>query len=196
MGDGGRMESNLNGEDLALHYVCTGAQAREIVAGRDRFWLSACGCREARGNLCTRSRIDVCLQIHAETAASAFSDKKEITPDEVDLLLSEAETKRLVCRPFRGESDRSVTEGICFCCDDCCGYFLNRGERCDKGTLIEQTDTETCNDCGACVDACHFGARSLVDGVLALHREECFGCGLCLQACALACVEMIPREWG
>lgn len=184
------MESNLNGEGLALHYVCTGAQAREIVAGRDQFWLSACGCREARGNLCTRSRIDVCLQFHAETAASAFSDNKGITADEVDLLILEAETKRLVCRPFRGESDRSVTEGICFCCDDCCGYFRDPTEHCDKGDLVAFTDLNLCTDCGVCVEVCYFGARTMAAGGLAVDADRCYGCGLCAAVCPEECIGM------
>lgn len=187
------MDSKPECEQPALHYVCTVEQARRILPEQERFWVSSCGCRESRGGKCARSRIDVCLQFHDRTAASGFSGLKEIPASEVERLLLEAETRSLVCRPFRGYTDRSVTEGICFCCDDCCGYFLNRDERCDKGTLIERTEIEACNDCGECVDVCHFGGRSMVDGALALHREECYGCGLCVDGCPLGCVEMTPR---
>ena len=175
-----------------MHYVCTRREAAEIIGSYDRFWVSNCGCREGRGSNCARSRIDVCLQFQGTTAASG-SGMREISRADVDAILAEAEDNGLVTRPFRGVEDRSVTEGICFCCDDCCGYFLDRDERCDKGAMIESTDAETCNDCGACIDACYFGARSLDGTRLVVDRDECHGCGLCVDACELDSIHMVAR---
>lgn len=91
----------------------------------------------------------------------------------------------------------TITDGICFCCDDCCEYFTNPGEiKCDKGKFIEQTDREKCNDCGICVTVCYFGTRKMDDGELMIDRDHCYGCGLCLEVCPEDCLEMVPREGG
>jgi heterodisulfide reductase subunit A-like polyferredoxin len=105
-----------------------------------------------------------------------------------------AEEGGLVARPFRDEEERVRTEGICFCCDDCCAYFLDPTEVCDRGDLIETTGRDECDDCGLCVEACRFGARSIVEGALALRRENCYGCGLCVGACPRGAVRMVRRQ--
>jgi ferredoxin len=181
----------MENADRPLHYVCTRPEAWELAKEHDRFWVSRCGCREGRGG-CARSRIDVCLQFSGSTAASP-GGIREISFDEVAEILREAEEKRLVARPFRDFDTRTRTEGICFCCDDCCGYFLNPDEVCDKGAWVESTDMSGCNDCLACVEVCHFGARAEEDGALRLRRDECYGCGLCADVCPTECVSITRR---
>jgi len=176
----------------AFHYVCTRGQAWDLVKGRERFWVSNCDCRESRGG-CKRSRMDLCLQFRGETAAQG-SNKHEITLAEVEEIFREAERKRLVTRPFRCEDDLTVTDGICFCCDDCCGYFLNREERCDKDVCIELTDMKLCTHCGICEEVCYFRARRMDGDTLAVNREECYGCGLCEHVCPEDCIQMTPRN--
>lgn len=178
-------------EERAFHYVCTHDEARRLVDREPSFWLSNCGCREGRGH-CERSRIDVCLQFRSDAAAPA-TGRREITRDEVERILVEAEEKHLVTRPYRDEKTRTETHGICFCCDDCCSYFQNAEERCDKGTMIEATDLARCNDCLACVDACYFGARQDVGGTLRSSPDQCYGCGLCADACPTECISMVVR---
>ena len=181
----------MGGDGLALHYVCTWEEAREIASRHPDFWVSNCGCREARGG-CSRSRMDVCLQFCGETAASG-SEMRKIAWPEVEGILREARETHLVTRPFRHQTDRTVTEGICFCCDDCCGYFLDPQLNCDKGKRIEKTDLSACNNCAACTEVCHFNARSLEGGRLTIARERCYGCGLCVPTCSLECIEMVLR---
>jgi heterodisulfide reductase subunit A-like polyferredoxin len=86
------------------------------------------------------------------------------------------------------------TDGICFCCDDCCDYFVKPGEKCDKGDLIESTDSDRCKNCGACVEVCYFRAREVEDGRLTVEAENCYGCGLCTDVCPEACIQMVSRE--
>ncbi|HTY92233.1 MAG TPA: hypothetical protein VMC84_13740 [Methanocella sp.] len=61
------------------------------------------------------------------------------TLDKVDAILNEAKEKHLVPRPYRNEKGR--LDWICFCCDDCCGYFRGLHDPCEKGSVIESTDT-------------------------------------------------------
>ncbi len=178
--------------EVPLHYVCTHEEARALAASRDRFWVCNCGCREG-GNGCKRSREDVCLEFSPVTEASG-SGWREISRKEAEEIFREAEDKRLVTRPFRKADDRTATDGICFCCDDCCGYFLNREERCDRGAFVEETDLSLCTDCLACVAPCHFEARKIKNGRLSLNRDECYGCGLCVEACPSGGITMVRRD--
>ena len=183
----------MNQGNVPLHYVCTRDQARRLVQSHDRFWVSNCGCRESRGK-CSRSRIDVCLQFYEFTAAG-LSGLHEVSRAEVEDILREAEDKHLVSRPFRDEKTKKVNEGICFCCDDCCGYFTDPGEyTCDKGDLIERTDMETCTHCGQCEEVCYFGARRMRDGTLVVNRDKCYGCALCVDVCPEHCIGVEPRR--
>ena len=179
-------------QNVAFHYVCTWEQARNLVDGFKQFWVANCGCREGRGK-CERSRIDVCLWFHADVP-HYDSKWKEVDKAFVEGILQEARDKHLVTRPFRYEKNMAETGGICFCCDDCCAYFLNRAERCDKGSLKELTDMEVCTHCGICADVCYFGSRKMVDEELTIDRKECYGCGLCREVCPEDCVQMVNRN--
>jgi Pyruvate/2-oxoacid:ferredoxin oxidoreductase delta subunit len=118
---------------------------------------------------------------------------REIIRKEVDEILQEAEDKHLVTRPFRNEKNMSQTDGICFCCDDCCGYFLNPQEKCDKGKLNQKTDREICNNCGDCAQVCYFKARQMNSEELTIDQNECYGCALCQDVYPLECIEMVQR---
>jgi ferredoxin len=171
--------------DLALHFVCTLDEAKSIVDEHDKFWVSNCNCREHHGP-CKRSRADVCLQF------AAGPGRHMATRDEVDAIFEEAREKHLVPRPFMDKGHVGI-EGICFCCDDCCGYFLGLQGPCDKGRLIERTDTAVCIDCGVCAGVCSFGAR-VVEEALKVDREKCYGCGVCIDVCAMKAITMVPRD--
>jgi len=117
-----------------------------------------------------------------------------ITRQEVDQIIADSHKANLVARPFRGIKNRAATEGICFCCDDCCCYFLKPDEEsCDKGKLIEQTDWDSCSNCGTCGDVCYFEARVMINGSYVVKSENCFGCGLCADICSDNSISMVPR---
>lgn len=177
-------------DDLAFHFVCTLDDAKSLADKHKKYWVSNCNCREHRGP-CKRSRMDVCLQFAAHTAADG-PGKKAVSRAEVNDILKEAKDKHLVPRPFRNIKNKQKLDGICFCCDDCCGYFLGLREPCDKGKLIEHTDLDACIDCGVCAGVCYFGARSVND-VLKVDSDKCYGCGLCVDVCAMKCIAMVPR---
>ena len=180
----------MTAENTPIHYVCTHEKAKQLVESHSKFWVSNCGCREGRGS-CARSRMDVCLMFYPSDPGSG-SGKQEIPRQGAQAILQEAEDKHLVARPFRNQ-ERTDTDGICFCCDDCCGYFLNPEEKCDKGELVAATDMELCTHCGVCADACYFKARKMDSGKLVIDEAACYGCGLCRDACPEECIEMVDR---
>lgn len=182
----------MSTDDFNMHFVCTLEEARALVNGHRRFWVSNCGCRENRG-YCARSRIDVCMMFSGECESSG-SQMKEISFAEAVNILNEAKEKKLVARPFRNTAIRTQIDGICFCCDDCCGYFLDKSEKCDPGAYIEITRFEDCTHCGVCTEVCYFGARKMSKGEMFVVRENCYGCGLCAGICPEECIELLPRQ--
>ena len=174
----------------AFHYVCTLDEAVGLIDKHHKYWVSDCNCRVHRGP-CKRSRADVCLQF-AEKTAIESPTRHVAARDEVDAIVKEAREKHLVPRPFRNENGR--LDGICFCCDDCCGYFLGLHEPCDKGAFIELTDPAVCIDCGVCAGVCYFHARDASGPALKVDREKCYGCGVCLDACAMKAITMVCRD--
>ena len=59
-----------------------------------------------------------------------------------------------------------------------------------------EIDKDKCIGCGGCIDACPFGALSLVDN-LAVVDDKCTACGACLLTCpvhALNLPEAVPQE--
>ena len=178
-------------QDAAFHYVCTHEEAKALVDAHRHYRLGTCRCRAAR-SACARSRSDLCLHFAADDEAPS-DGLRVASRSDVEAVLREAADKRLVARPFRDEETLSRPVGICFCCDDCCAYFLDQAEPCDLGAFIEHTDTDACTDCGSCVDVCHFGARTMAGSGLAVQRDRCFGCGLCRDVCPAECIVMELR---
>ncbi|MBU0491419.1 MAG: 4Fe-4S binding protein [Chloroflexi bacterium] len=180
----------MSNTNLAMHYVCTPPQARALVEAHSQYWVSNCGCREGRQR-CARSRWDLCLMFTPADPGSG-SGKREASRADVESILREAQDKHLVARPFRNEA-RTATDGICFCCDDCCGYFLAPPEPCDPGDQVTVTNWDQCSQCGLCVDVCYFAARRLNGAELLVEPARCYGCGLCVAVCPEDCIQMAPR---
>ncbi len=182
----------MNETRRPMHYVCTWDEAGDLINRHQHYWVCNCGCREGKGG-CSRSRVDVCLTF-AENATITGSNRRPITRDEAFTIIDEARENYLVARPFRDDATRTAVEGICFCCSDCCGYFLNPDELCDKGSQIEKTTIDECSLCGDCENVCHFRARAVIGGEMMIESDNCYGCGLCAAICPADCIEMVPRS--
>jgi len=179
-------------QGVAYHFVCTHEEARYLIENQRFFWVSNCGCRERTGN-CNESRVDVCL-LFRDDVSSSGSGMRAITKSDAIALLQEATASNLVTRPFYNDKDRRKSDGICFCCKDCCEYFTQPDIPCDKGRYIEETDLIICDRCGICVDFCYFGARRMgKKDMMLIEKGLCFGCGLCVDACPQGCISLALR---
>ena len=60
---------------------------------------------------------------------------------------------------------------------------------------IIKIDADTCNGCGACVNACHEGAIGMINGKAVLLRDDyCDGLGNCLPGCPTNAITFEERE--
>ena len=60
---------------------------------------------------------------------------------------------------------------------------------------IINIDEEKCNGCGACANACHEGAITMVNGKAKLLRDNyCDGLGDCLPTCPTGAISFVERE--
>jgi ferredoxin len=67
-------------------------------------------------------------------------------------------------------------------------------EECMKHRIIK-INSDICNGCGLCIEACHEGAIGLRDGKAVLLREDyCDGLGNCLPACPAGAISFEDRE--
>lgn len=185
--------------DQHMHYVSTHAEARAMIDAAPRVWVATCGCRAGREEgQCARSVVDVCLNFGSEPptfgSTEGLAGLRELTREEANEFLAMVVEQGLVARPFRDPDTLTETVGVCYCCDDCCWYFLGEDlPACGKGQSVEKTDMDACTDCGACIDVCYFGARAMDGDSLAMGQERCFGCGLCVDVCPADAITMVGR---
>lgn len=58
---------------------------------------------------------------------------------------------------------------------------------------VARPDEGLCVACGACLDACAFGALSLTDTAV-VAWEKCLGCGVCTAFCPQEAIELVRDE--
>jgi len=96
--------------------------------------------------------------------------------------------KTTVLASFAALAENSV---LCDCDVDAPNLYLLLAPQAEEahefyGLLVAHIDTEACNECSLCVDACRFEA---------IHDFQvdplaCEGCGLCVQVCPLNAISM------
>lgn len=59
-----------------------------------------------------------------------------------------------------------------------------------------EVDAERCTACGACRDACAYGALRVLGSTVMVFDELCHGCGLCLSVCPQLALTETPRRIG
>jgi ferredoxin len=147
------------------------------------------------GEGCEHS-LQTCLVFNkvAETLV-AHGTARRIDLDEALRIVWDAEAEGLVHNVDNCEAEIG---SICNCCS-CCSVLptaWRRGARnADSPSRYRVTlDAGRCLGCGACVEHCPTGARSLAGGRAAVDDKVCLGCGLCVTACPQGANRMVPRE--
>ncbi|MEF8878762.1 MAG: 4Fe-4S binding protein [Candidatus Thermoplasmatota archaeon] len=62
-----------------------------------------------------------------------------------------------------------------------------------RGLQLASIDSETCIECGKCVEYCRFDA---INEKFSVNRDRCEGCGVCEYVCPADAVEMKDRNSG
>ncbi len=66
----------------------------------------------------------------------------------------------------------------------------------DVTVPLATVDQAACTSCGACRDACAYGAIRLLGGTVVVFAELCHGCGLCTTVCPTGAITETPRIVG
>ena len=159
--------------------------------------ITDCECRTTvRG---CDAPIDVCLYLN-EGAKEQIDRKlgKEVSLKDALAVLKKANEAGLVHVAFTetGEKEPSY---ICSCCSCCCHSFVAMqkfgfNDAIISSDMVAVQNDELCDDCGLCVERCHFNARRKIDDHLTFEKERCFGCGVCISACPRDAIHLEDRR--
>ena len=179
------------------------SEVEEMIAAASNIVVQPCDCRKL-GENCNRP-VETCIWL--DEGARRALDRghgRRLTKAEALDLLRRADKRGLMHTADSEWRERGL-HAICNCCACDCYPFLAAQELGTKGVwpkshYIVEYDQDQCNQCGACVKRCHFGAfyhdGSIikVDGKVkkkvSINPEKCWGCGLCANSCPQEAIEM------
>lgn len=189
----------VNVKIKAENYVLNLENAKQILSKARTISVRDCKCR------LTRKNCDAPIETHIdmnETAESNINNgiSREINLDEALYILEKTHEAGLVHMALgQGEFyEPGVINTICSCCSCCCGLLsgvlrFGLAPHLITPQAFSVTDTSACNDCGVCVERCHFGAREMINGSLSFNSNLCFGCGLCVNKCPTHAIKLIEK---
>lgn len=100
---------------------------------------------------------------------------------------AQSSTKMVAFVHCQGDCEKAGTDYEYTGVNDCrmVGFVPGGGPKsCNSG----------CLGYGTCVQACPFGAISVVNGVAAVDKEKCKACGKCVAVCPKHLISLIPYE--
>ncbi|MEJ2718728.1 MAG: 4Fe-4S binding protein [Deltaproteobacteria bacterium] len=162
----------------------------------ETFGLAHCACRVTVA-ACDRPR-ETCLMF--DNTARFLIDRgfaREITKEEAEQTLREAEEAGLV-HTCNNSQDRLTV--ICNCCPCCCAVLRGLTELQNPNAFARSrwhasVDPASCTGCGTCRDErCPVAAVALIDEIATVHEAQCIGCGLCVSTCPEQAISMVPRK--
>jgi ferredoxin len=183
----------------ADHKVFDLSEVEKILRSANRITVHDCGCRTEYDN-CESPR-DVCISLDEEADYAlnqGTCNVKEIDIEEALGVLRRSHEAGLVhmAYVFKDEENPGL---ICSCCSCCChtlGGLLRYGIHTQvlSSKLISFDDSDSCINCGECIQRCVFNARKLSENKLIYEETKCMGCGLCVSICPTKAISMIPRD--
>jgi ferredoxin len=142
--------------------------------------------------------VDVCLCLDDKAEERIKSgDGKKASLKEVLATLRRSNEAGLVHVAYANKGE-SKPIYICSCCSCCCHSFaamqkFGFNDAVISSEMIAVQDGDLCNDCGDCVERCHFKARKIKGDHLIFEKEKCSGCGLCVTSCPSDAISLVSR---
>ena len=158
--------------------------------------LAHCRCRTLGKNCDSPTETCFYLNDAADKAVEAGKARK-ISLEEAKKHLALANEAALV--PMTIFNPEQHVLALCHCCPCCCHdlhymFKMERSELVARADYIAVQDADLCTGCGACVQRCHFGARTMLDHELIYDPDQCYGCGLCVTTCPTEAIGMARRK--
>ncbi|WP_136809212.1 4Fe-4S dicluster domain-containing protein [Desulfosediminicola flagellatus] len=199
-------EPQLNNENT-LH-VLDYERASEVIETASHMGISLCYCRHKMkhvGKACI-APMDICMTFNTSAASLIrHGHARKVDRVEGKEFLHKAYENNLV--QF-GENVRERVNFICNCCGCCCEAMLAAKRFANlhpvhTSNFLPVIDTQSCNGCSKCVNACPVEAMGLVSANdphkpkrkrAKLDTEICLGCGVCVRACPSQSISLTPRD--
>ncbi len=159
--------------------------------------VSPCKCQRALDK--RKGTYMKCMMVlyGAEAYRRVHSDYRDLTPEEAKVLFQELHEEGLMHVFLVCMGSKEWLYVICGCEREiCCEFKAHQvaGGLISPGPDIVALNKELCTGCGICVERCHFGANSMVNGSSEVNLAKCYGCGLCVSTCAGEARTMVERE--
>lgn len=188
-------------EIKAQHTVLNFERVKKYITDAKTIVLMNCSCKMKRKHC--DAPIDVCIALNGWAEKYLSSDEfkarqpHKATVDEALKALKKSNEAGLVHMAYIYTDNRNNgnPDAICSCCSCCCsilGGILRFGmaPHLLKGSAKSSRDASKCENCGVCVDRCHFGARTMENGRLIYDEDKCLGCGLCVTTCPTQAISL------
>ena len=194
--------SRILGRFLPTGEVITYQQATDFIDAisvleNTEITVGPCICQKALGKRNGTYMKDIFVLYGAEALRRADDDHRDLTPEEAKALIHDLREEGLVPSFFACMHSKGWAYVLCHCEKEICfpmRAHLAAGGVFSPGTDIVTLDKDKCTGCGICVDTCHFGANSMVNGTSAVNLAKCYGCGLCVSSCTGEARKMIKRK--
>src|SRR5512136_1989620 len=168
------------------------------VLDKTEITVGPCMCQKALGKRDGTYIKDLAILHGAESHKMACPEEyKDLSPDEAKSILRECQKEGLVPTFYSCLRSGGWMYAICNCESEICFPFRAHkaaGAVIHRGPDIVALSREDCTGCGTCVERCHFGANTLVNGASEVNLKKCYGCGLCVSTCAGQARKMASRE--
>ena len=162
--------------------------------------MRVCACRQGLNNYSKEiSNITDLLFIYSkvphEKLKKPMAFTKYITLDHAKRLLKKFDNEGFVHTMFgicARYFDGSASVSICNCRSDTCvpmmlalEYDISIFHKAHNLAIINQQKCKGVEECGKCLDYCHFSARIIdpTNGKIKIINDKCTGCALCLSHC-------------
>ena len=186
------VEIHLEGKQRILSF----AEMKKILREAKSMSLGECGCRK-RVKMCG-APIDVCLGLNKEAEDGIRrGSARRIGLKEALEVLERSHKAGLVHIAYTFTDDETPRY-ICSCCSCCCHSMsglvrFGIPEAVVASKYVAKNDSETCTDCGTCIERCQFKARWMEDNKMVFGNTKCFGCGVCISSCPTESISLVAR---